>query len=132
MGKKKKQRVPVSGTSQASLGSLADVFSKVSIEPSSHGENVQQETAVYEETKQDEDPLFDLSKLHIRIEKKGHKGKTVTVVEKIELAEDETIVFANRLKKALGCGGSVKDNKIYLQGNLTDAVRSWCDKNTAG
>lgn len=53
----------------------------------------------------------------VRYERKHRGGKEVTVVEKLELKADELTKWCRELKQALGCGGSVEDTSIVLQGD---------------
>ncbi len=54
----------------------------------------------------------------VRLERKQRGGKEVTVVEKLGLGPDELARWCKDLKQALGCGGSVEDDAILLQGDL--------------
>ena len=53
----------------------------------------------------------------MRYERKHRGGKEVTVVEKLELRSDELARWCRELKQALGCGGSVEETAIVLQGD---------------
>lgn len=54
----------------------------------------------------------------VRLEKKHRGGKEVTVVEKLGLKPAELEQWCKELKQALGCGGSVDESAIVLQGDL--------------
>ncbi|MCX5741737.1 MAG: translation initiation factor [Proteobacteria bacterium] len=54
----------------------------------------------------------------VRYERKGHGGKEVTLVEKLELSPTRLELWCKDLKKALGCGGTVDGDAIVLQGDL--------------
>ena len=56
----------------------------------------------------------------VRREKKGRAGKTVTRVSGLELARE--------LKRALGCGASVEDGDVILQGSLTERAAEWLER----
>jgi translation initiation factor 1 len=59
----------------------------------------------------------------VRREKGGRGGKTVTVVDGftgIGLPEKEAL--AKRMRAACGCGGTVKDGRIEIQGDQRDTV----------
>lgn len=49
-------------------------------------------------------------------ETKGRKGKGVTVISGLPLAGTALESLASELKKRCGCGGTVKDGKIEIQG----------------
>jgi translation initiation factor 1 len=53
----------------------------------------------------------------VRYERKHRGGTEVTVVEKLELAPAELERWCKELKQALGCGGSLEDKTIVLQGD---------------
>jgi translation initiation factor 1 len=53
----------------------------------------------------------------VRYERKHRGGKEVTVVEKLELKVDVLEAWCRELKQALGCGGTVEDKTIVLQGD---------------
>ena len=53
----------------------------------------------------------------VRYERKHRGGKEVTIVDKLELAEAELTMWCRELKQALGCGGSIEDRMIVLQGD---------------
>lgn len=61
--------------------------------------------------------------LHISIEKKGRRGKVVTIVEGFQGPDDDLGDLASRLKSSCGVGGSAKDGLILLQGDLRGKVR---------
>ncbi len=54
----------------------------------------------------------------VRLEKKGRRGKDVTVIEKLGLRAAELETWCRELKQAMGCGGTVEDEAIVLQGDL--------------
>jgi translation initiation factor 1 len=59
---------------------------------------------------------------HIRREKKGRGGKTVTVVYNLRLAPDALKALGKHLRQACGTGGTVKDGAIEIQGDHRDRV----------
>jgi translation initiation factor 1 len=58
----------------------------------------------------------------VRRETGGRRGKTVTTVSGVPLADAELRELAGRLKKRCGVGGSAKDGVIELQGDHRDVV----------
>jgi translation initiation factor 1 len=75
-----------------------------------------------------EDGAPDLSRsgqLVVRRERKGHGGKTVTVIDGLKLSVPQLETAARLLRKALGCGSRVDDGRIVLQGDLTSAAEAW-------
>ena len=59
---------------------------------------------------------------HIRREKKGRGGKTVTVVRELRLTPDDLKALGKHLRQACGSGGTVKDGAIEIQGDHRDKV----------
>ena len=53
-------------------------------------------------------------------ETKGRKGSGVTVITGIPLPEGELKQLAQQLKKKCGCGGTLKDGVIEIQGDQRD------------
>ncbi|MCT8247785.1 stress response translation initiation inhibitor YciH [Proteus faecis] len=62
----------------------------------------------------------------VRIQRQtsGRKGKGVCVVSGIDLDDTELAKLAAELKKKCGCGGSVKDGLIEIQGDKRDLIKS--------
>jgi translation initiation factor 1 len=59
---------------------------------------------------------------HIRREKQGRGGKTVTVVYNLHLAPDALKALGKHLRHLCGTGGTVKDGAIEIQGDHRDKV----------
>ncbi len=57
-------------------------------------------------------------------ETKGRKGKGVTVITGLPIADDELNELAKRLKKRCGTGGTVRDGVIEIQGDHRDRLVS--------
>ena len=55
-------------------------------------------------------------------ETKGRGGKGVTLVKGLNLAPADMAKLAQQLKAACGCGGTVKDGVIEVQGEHRDRV----------
>ena len=61
----------------------------------------------------------------VRMERAGRGGRTVTVVEKLELRPAELETWLGELKRALGCGGIVEGAALVLQGDTRERVGAW-------
>ena len=61
-------------------------------------------------------------KVRIRLETKGRKGKGVTTVTGIPLAETQLKHLLKELKQKTSSGGSVKGNVLELQGDHRNAL----------
>lgn len=64
----------------------------------------------------------DKQNLKVRPEKKGRKGKTVTLVTGFSGNDKDIEELARLLKTRCGTGGSAKDGEIIIQGDFTDRV----------
>lgn len=73
-------------------------------------------------------PLF-LDKVVVRFTRKGHGGKTVTVVTGIAPHALESL--CSEMKRALGCGARVEDGAVVLQGELVDRAVTFLEKKGA-
>jgi len=60
--------------------------------------------------------------VRLRRETKGRGGGTVIVITGIPLPESELKELAGALKKRCGCGGTVKNGIIEIQGDHRDAL----------
>lgn len=63
----------------------------------------------------------------LRLERKGRGGKTVTVVSHLGLSDDELGVWCRELRKGLGCGGQVEEDKLVFNGDHRDRLVSLLD-----
>jgi translation initiation factor 1 len=60
--------------------------------------------------------------VRLRREVKGRGGGTVIVITGVPLAGDSLKELAGALKKRCGCGGTVKDGVIEIQGDHRDTL----------
>ncbi|MGE9550072.1 stress response translation initiation inhibitor YciH [Erwinia amylovora] len=62
----------------------------------------------------------------VRIQRQtsGRKGKGVCLITGLDLADAELDKLAAELKKKCGCGGSVKEGVIEIQGDKRDLLKS--------
>ena len=82
-----------------------------------------------------EDKVCDskLIKLKIYKEKKGRKGKTVTVITGFESKNTSQIgQLLKKLKVYCGTGGSLNERGIQLQGDMQDKVKFFLRKEGYG
>jgi translation initiation factor 1 len=61
----------------------------------------------------------------VRLERKGRRGKEVTVVEQLALTASERAVWLADLRRALGCGGTEDEEALVLQGDHRRRVEAW-------
>lgn len=60
--------------------------------------------------------------INIQVEKKGRKGKTVTILGGFTRHPDDLAQLARNIKSALGTGGTVKGGCIEIQGNFRTQI----------
>lgn len=66
--------------------------------------------------------------VRIQRETKGRKGKGVCIVTGLDLDDAPLKLMAAELKKVCGCGGSVKDGNIEIQGDNRDKIKAHLEK----
>lgn len=66
--------------------------------------------------------------VRIHRQTKGRKGKGVSIVTGLDLDDTALKLFAAELKKSCGCGGSVKDGEIEIQGDARDKIKVYLEK----
>ena len=76
-----------------------------------------------------EPTLASVAKLVVRKERKGHGGKTVTLVQGLPNSLRDAV--ADKMKRALGCGARVDGEAVVLQGELVERACEWLAKNGA-
>lgn len=62
--------------------------------------------------------------IRINREKKGRKGKTVTLITGFDPSADDLKQIAKKLKAKCGTGGSTKDGRIIIQGDHRQAIQN--------
>lgn len=67
----------------------------------------------------------------VRRQRKGHGGKTVTVVDGLALPAAQLEALARAMRKALGCGSWVDAGRVVLQGDRPDAAAAWLTRSGA-
>ena len=61
-------------------------------------------------------------RLHVRMERSGRGGKTVTVVDNFVGSDDDLQALGRTLKTKCGVGGTAKDGQIIIQGDFRDRI----------
>jgi translation initiation factor 1 len=64
----------------------------------------------------------------IRREKKGRGGKTVTLIQNLQLTPEDMTTLSKQLKQACGAGGAVKDEQIEIQGDHREKIAEFLGK----
>ena len=60
--------------------------------------------------------------VYVKLDRKGRGGKTVTLIEGLQLSVSASEALLRQLKSGFGTGGSIKDGVIEIQGDRRDAV----------
>jgi len=60
--------------------------------------------------------------LRIQTDKKNRAGKTVTMITGFVGSEEDLTLLGKTLKTKCGCGGSVKDGIIIIQGDFREKI----------
>jgi len=66
--------------------------------------------------------------VRLSLDRKGRKGKTVTLVEGLRHNPDTMKEIAHVLKERCGTGGTVKEGNIELQGDQRDRAKAELEK----
>ena len=61
-------------------------------------------------------------KVVVRLERKGRGGKSVTVVEGLQIPEKQQGILLKRLKSGLGTGGTLRDAALEILGDHREAL----------
>jgi translation initiation factor 1 len=69
-----------------------------------------------------EEPRKGPARAVVRMERKGRGGKEVTVVEQLGLPPAEREAWLKALKNGLGCGGTVEEDTLVLQGDQRERL----------
>jgi translation initiation factor 1 len=61
--------------------------------------------------------------VRIHKETKGRKGKGMSIIDGLGMSDNDLKALCKQLKKQCGCGGSVKNGKIEIQGDVRDKLK---------
>jgi len=61
-------------------------------------------------------------KVIVRLDRKGRGGKTVTMIEGLQLSEEDSEKLLKKLKTRFGTGGAVKNGALEIQGDHCDGI----------
>lgn len=66
--------------------------------------------------------------LKVRLDKKLRGGKTVTLIENLQMSEQDIEDMSRQLKTHCGGGGSAKNREIIIQGDHREKIVQWLIK----
>ncbi len=69
--------------------------------------------------------LSTCGKVVIRRQRKGHGGRTVTLIEGLGLGEAAMIQLAREISRALGCGARAEVDVVAVQGDPGERLEDW-------
>ena len=61
-------------------------------------------------------------KVYVRLDRKGRGGKSVTLIEGIQMPGKDREALLKQLKARLGTGGALKNDVIEIQGDHCDVI----------
>ena len=67
------------------------------------------------------------SNIRLKRERKGRGGKTVTLIEGLELPANELKLLAKAVRKAMGSGAKVEGEIIVVQGDIGERLMPWLE-----
>jgi translation initiation factor 1 len=116
-----KKRIDTSGT-QAPLGAMGAAFAglKLSIHETGGGKERK------EEERKPVERLWKMGRVVLRKETAHRGGKTVIVVDDFATHLPASVIerVAKKLRAGCGCGGTVKERRIEVQGDQAGKIRA--------
>ena len=70
-------------------------------------------------------------RLRLRTEKRS-AGKIVTIITPFQVDENTLRQTLKALKRSCGCGGTINNDSLELQGDMTNTAREWLRQNGWG
>jgi translation initiation factor 1 len=61
-------------------------------------------------------------RVYVRIERKGRGGKSVTLIEGLQISAKDRETLLRQLKTMLGTGGSLKNDVLEIQGDHRETI----------
>jgi len=120
----KRHESRVGGSSSESFGTVGDLLARRGL----HGSPTSPPTSAATDGRRPSAAGPDLArcgKLTVSRERKGHGGKTATVVTGLGLPARDLDAVARALRRALGCGASVDGDRVVVQGDQVPRVQAW-------
>ncbi len=61
-------------------------------------------------------------RIYVRLERKGRGGKSVTLIEGLQISAKDREALLKQLKTRLGTGGSLKNDVLEIQGDHRETI----------
>jgi len=128
--KKKNKKIPLQSPEASGFGmQLGALLQKQGLAPEKKEESPSQAPKQpAQAAKEDAWDLAKSSKVTLMRETKRRRGKTVTVVKGLSLSSTQMNSLAKELRKTMGCGSSVEEQEIVLQGDLRQRIKGWLEE----
>ena len=69
--------------------------------------------------------LADVKRVRLQFERKGRRGKAVTVVTGLDVLGDALPGVLKTLRKSLGCGATIDGAQVIVQGDQRTRLVAW-------
>jgi translation initiation factor 1 len=67
-------------------------------------------------------------KVYLRLDRKGRGGKSVTLIEGLQMSSKDKEALLKQLKACLGTGGAMTDTVLEIQGDHRDAIMTFLER----
>jgi len=67
-------------------------------------------------------------KVIVRLDRKGRGGKSVTIIEGLQMPQQKKEALLKQLKTDIGTGGTIKDRFLEIQGDHCKAIMAALEK----
>ncbi|MFN3199610.1 MAG: hypothetical protein ACE366_14490 [Bradymonadia bacterium] len=132
MGRKQQKRDVNAESAAGFSSSFGDLLKGAGFD-TAPSEEQSADTSTTEAASTTPDIAYDLSRcggLVLRKERKGRGGKTVTRLTgrgdaDVGLSAPDLKALAKDLRKALGCGASIENGELVLQGDIAPRAAEW-------
>jgi len=128
MSKKKKELPQEVSLNAGSMGiSIAELLGRAPAAPVQNKEKAPQAKG---EEKVAEKKSGKISRWSLQRQTAGRGGKVVTLVVFPKDSAVDLESVAKQMRRGLGCGSHVEENKIVLQGDIAERAQTWLEKNS--
>lgn len=119
--KKKAERRPLDDSAGFG-GTLGDLLAARGLAPADPSPEA---PAAAPEAEAAEPTLADCPEVGVRVDRKGRRGKVVTIVEGVEVLGPSLEALARDLRRQLACGVTARDGHLIIQGDHSGHLVEW-------